>query len=149
MYSGELFIALVLGITLSMIFADILGIIPAGIIVPSFLALVFDQPAILAGILIIAVLAYISVSFLSRHILLFGRRKFGAMILATLFIKVALVFVFRSFSVDYFALQGMGIIVPGLIANSFDRQGVLPTVAGMFFLSGLTYLGIIFYIFLV
>jgi poly-gamma-glutamate biosynthesis protein PgsC/CapC len=148
MYNGELLVALALGITLSIIFADVLGIIPAGIIVPSFLALVFDQPVILIGILTIAVLSYLSVEFLSKHIFLYGRRKFGAMILAALFIKISMVFIFRSFLFDYFALQGMGIIIPGLIANSFDRQGVVPTVASMFFLSGLTYLGILFYIIL-
>ena len=146
MYNGELLIALVLGITLSVIFADILGISPAGIIVPSFLALVFDQPVILAGILIIAVFSYLGVEFLSKYIFLYGRRKFGAMILAALFLKIGMVFITRSFMLDFFAFQGMGIILPGLIANSFDRQGVVPTVVSMLFLSGLTYLGIVFYV---
>lgn len=146
MYNGELLAALVLGITLSIIFADMLGIIPAGIIVPSFIALVFDQPYILAGMLIIAALAYICVRLLSRYIILYGRRKFGAMILAALFIKMGLLFASRSFMLDYFALQGMGIIVPGLIANSFDRQGIIPTLGSMLLLGGVTYLGVLAYI---
>ncbi|MBS4021311.1 MAG: poly-gamma-glutamate biosynthesis protein PgsC [Dethiobacter sp.] len=146
MYNGELMAALVLGITLSIIFADVLGIIPAGIIVPSFLALVFDQPVILTGILLIAALSFLSVQFLSKHILLYGRRKFGAMILASLFIKISAIFIFRALYFDFFALQGMGIIIPGLIANSFDRQGVIPTVTSMFLLGGLTYLGLLVYI---
>ena len=147
MYSGELMVALILGITLSILFADALGIIPAGIIVPSFLALVFDQPAVLIGILALAALSYGLVEFLSRYLLLYGRRKFGAQILAALFIKMGLLLVFRTLFLDYLALQGLGIIVPGLIANSFDRQGVAVTVVSMFSLGGLTYLGLLVYIF--
>lgn len=124
-----------------------LGIIPAGIIVPSFLALVFDQPYTLIGILAIAAFSYLTVEFLSKHVILYGRRKFGAMILASLFIKIGLIWTFRSLLLDFVALQGMGIIIPGLIANSFDRQGVVPTIASMLFLGGLTYLGLLFYIF--
>lgn len=148
-YQGELFVALVVGISLSIIFADLFGIIPAGIIVPSFVALVFDQALVLTGILLIAILSYLSVEWLAKHIILYGRRKFGAMILASLLIKAGLVFIFNIFYWDYMILNGMGIIIPGLIANSFERQGVVPTVASMFFLGGLTYLGVLIYIFLI
>ena len=146
MYNGELLVALVLGISLSLIFADALGIIPAGIIVPSFLALVFDQPIVLAGIIIIAVLAYVSVEFIGKYIILFGRRKFAALIIMTLFIKIVLIILVNNFQWQFITLQGMGLIIPGLIANSFDRQGVVPTMVSMFFLGGLTYLGVLGYI---
>ncbi|MCR3920913.1 MAG: poly-gamma-glutamate biosynthesis protein PgsC [Firmicutes bacterium] len=149
MYQGELFVALVLGISLSIIFADILGIIPAGIIVPSFLALVFDQPVALIAILLIAIISYMSVEWLSKHIILYGRRKFGAMILASLLIKAGLMFVMKMYHLDFLVLNGMGIIIPGLIANSFGKQGIVPTVASMFALGGITYLGLLIYIFLV
>ena len=148
-YQGELFVALVIGISLSIIFADLFGIIPAGIIVPSFLALVFDQAVVLAGILLIAALSYLSVEWLSKHIILYGRRKFGAMILVSLLIKVGLVYIFNKLYLDFLILNGMGIIIPGLIANSFERQGIVPTIASMFFLSGLTYLGMLIYISLI
>ena len=88
MYQGELFVALVIGISLSIIFADLFGIIPAGIIVPSFLALVFDQAVVLAGILLIAALSYLSVEWLSKHIILYGRRKFGEIGRASCWVRV-------------------------------------------------------------
>ncbi|MDO9574097.1 MAG: poly-gamma-glutamate biosynthesis protein PgsC [Candidatus Contubernalis sp.] len=148
MYGGELIVALVAGITLSIIFADYFGIIPAGIIVPPYLALVFDRPATLAGILLVALLAYFLVNFLGRFIILFGRRKFGAMVLTALLLKLILYFLFPLFYLDVLSLQGMGVVIPGLIANSIDRQGFAPTLLSMFFLGGITYLILLLYLFL-
>lgn len=145
MDNAELTVALVVGISLSVVFADVFGIIPAGMIVPSFVALAFRRPAALIGILLVAVLAYFTVNLLGRFVILYGRRKFGAMILAALFIRMGLAFLFRYFVFDYLDFHGVGMIVPGLVANSFDKQGVVPTVAAMFFLGGLTYVGILLY----
>ena len=44
MFGSDLYIALVLGVTLSLIFTEKTGVLPAGLIVPGYLALVFDQP---------------------------------------------------------------------------------------------------------
>jgi gamma-polyglutamate biosynthesis protein CapC len=148
MYGGELTVALIAGITLSIIFADTFGIIPAGIIVPPFLALIFDRPASLAGMLLIALLAFFAVRFLSRFVILYGRRKFGAMILAALLIQIGLRSLFPLLGPHFVSLQGVGLIIPGLIANSIDRQGVAPTILSMFFLGGLTYLAVLGYLFL-
>lgn len=148
MYGGELLVALIVGITLSIIFADIFGIIPAGIIVPPYLALVFDRPVILGSILLLALLSFFLVKFLARFIILYGRRKFGAMILAALLLNLLLYFIFPLLALDVFPLQGVGIIIPGLIANSIDRQGVAPTFFSMLFLGGVTYLALLLYLFL-
>ncbi len=148
MYGGELLVALVVGITLSIIFADIFGIIPAGIIVPPYLALVFDRPTILASILLLALLSFFLVKFLARFIILYGRRKFGAIILAALLLNLLLYFLFPLLAFNIFPLQGVGIIIPGLIANSIDRQGIAPTFLSMLFLGGITYLALLLYLFL-
>lgn len=145
MNNADLTVALVVGISLSIVFADTLGIIPGGIIVPSFVALAFRHPVTLVGILLVAVLAYFVVNFLGRFVILYGRRKFGAMILAALFIRMGLAFLFKYFVFDYLDFHGVGMIVPGLVANCFDRQGVVPTLAGLLFLGGLTYAGVLLY----
>lgn len=48
MFGSDLYISLVLGIILSLIFAEKTGVLPAGLVVPGYLALVFDQPIFLA-----------------------------------------------------------------------------------------------------
>jgi len=45
------------------------------------------------------------------------------------------------------SLQGVGIIIPGLIANCVERQGAVPTLLSMFFLGGLTHLALLAYLF--
>ncbi len=146
MPAGELTVALVVGITLSIVFADLVGIVPAGIIVPSFIALVFDQPFLLTEVLLVALLAYYLVNFLGRFIILYGRRKFGAMVLAALLIKLILWRVCPVISPEIMPVNGIGLVIPGLIANSIDRQGILPAVLSMLFIGGLTYLALLLYL---
>ncbi|HHX77725.1 MAG TPA: poly-gamma-glutamate biosynthesis protein PgsC [Firmicutes bacterium] len=143
---GELTVALVVGITLSIVFSDLAGIVPAGIIVPSFIALIFDQPFLLAEVLLVALLTYYLVNFLGRFIILYGRRKFGAMILGALLIKIILWYVFPVILPEIMPVNGIGLVIPGLIANSIDRQGVVPSIASMFFVGGLTYLALLLYL---
>jgi poly-gamma-glutamate biosynthesis protein PgsC/CapC len=147
MYSSELMVVMMVGITLSLLFSDRFGIIPAGIIVPPFLALIFDSPAALAGLMLVALLAYVSVKFMGRFIILYGRRKFGAMILAALLVQFALHWVLPYNLLYIISLQGVGVIIPGLIANCVDRQGAVPTLLSMFFLGGLTHLALRVYLF--
>ncbi len=140
-------VAMVVGIVLSIIFADLFGIIPAGIIVPPFLALIFDRPAALAGLLVVAMLAYLVVRLLGRFIILYGRRKFGAMILAALLVQLLLRSVLPYNLLHIISLQGVGLIIPGLIANCVDRQGAVPTLLSMFFLGGMTHLALLAYLY--
>lgn len=43
MFGSDLYIALILGVLLSLIFAEKTGIVPAGLVVPGYLGLVFNQ----------------------------------------------------------------------------------------------------------
>ncbi|MRU08321.1 poly-gamma-glutamate biosynthesis protein PgsC, partial [Bacillus anthracis] len=54
MFGSDLYIALVLGVTLSLIFTERTGILPAGLVVPGYLALVFNQPVFMLVVLFIS-----------------------------------------------------------------------------------------------
>ncbi|MBT2601717.1 poly-gamma-glutamate biosynthesis protein PgsC [Peribacillus frigoritolerans] len=140
MFGSDLYVALVLGVTLSLIFSEKTGVVPAGLIVPGYLALVFDQWEIMLVILVISVVTYLIVTHgLSRWVILYGRRKFAAMMVTGICLKLLLDLVYPVMPFEIFEFRGIGIIVPGLIANTIQRQGMPLTLGSTLLLSGLTF----------
>ncbi|MEV5112374.1 poly-gamma-glutamate biosynthesis protein PgsC [Peribacillus frigoritolerans] len=140
MFGSDLYVALVLGVTLSLIFSEKTGVVPAGLIVPGYLALVFDQWEIMLTILIISVVTYLIVTHgLSRWVILYGRRKFAAMMVTGICLKLLLDLVYPVIPFEIFEFRGIGIIVPGLIANTIQRQGMPLTLGSTLLLSGITF----------
>lgn len=113
---------------------------PAGLIVPGYLALVFDQPITILMIFLISILTYVIVVYgISKVVILYGRRKFTAMLITGIVIKVAFDYFFPILPFEVFELRGIGIIVPGLIANTMQKQGLPLTVGTTVLLSGVTF----------
>lgn len=140
MFGSDLYVALVLGVTLSLIFSEKTGVVPAGLIVPGYLALVFDQWEIMLTILIISVVTYLIVTHgISRWVILYGRRKFAAMMVTGICLKLLLDLVYPVMPFEIFEFRGIGIIVPGLIANTIQRQGMPLTLGSTLLLSGITF----------
>lgn len=130
MFGSDLYVALVLGVILSLLFAERTGIVPAGLVVPGYLALVFDQPFFILLILGITLLTYFVVTHaLSRIMILYGRRKFTAMLVVGIAIKLTIDFFYPVIPFETLEFRGIGVIVPGIIANTFQRQGI-PTTLG-------------------
>lgn len=141
MVVSDLYIALVIGVILSLIFADKTGIIPGGLVVPGYLALVLDQPIFLFVILLISLLTYLVVTYgLAKITILYGRRKFVAMLLVGIVLKLLFDYFYPIMPFEIFALSGIGIIVPGLLANAVQKQGMIFSYTSTLLLSGLTYL---------
>lgn len=145
MFGSDLYIALIIGVVLSLLYAEKFGIVPAGLIVPGYMALIFDQPLFIATVLLISFLTYFIVTHgISRLTILYGRRKFAAMLSVGICLKLILdystpiTFPVIPFEVQEF--RGIGVIVPGLIANTIQKQGLVPTVGSTLVLSGLTFL---------
>jgi len=144
LFGSDLYVSLIIGVVLSLLYAEKVGVMPAGLIVPGYMGLVFDQPVFICVILLISFLTFIIVTkVVGRFTILYGRRKFAAM----LSVGVALKLIF-----DYFApmtfpylpfemqeFRGIGVIVPGLIANTIQKQGVIPTIGSTLLLSGATF----------
>ncbi len=120
-----------LGLVLALVFTGVRGIYPGGIIVPSYLVLFLNQPGRLAGTLIAAFLTFVSYRFISQYLILFGRRRFVFLILlggvwALLWLQVSPSLFPRSIE-----FRVIGWVIPGLIANHFDRQGVMITTSSL------------------
>ncbi|KZZ82573.1 poly-gamma-glutamate biosynthesis protein PgsC [Bacillus sp. SJS] len=141
MFGSDLYIALVLGVLLSLLFTEKTGVIPAGLIVPGYLALVFDQPVFLAVVFLISLLTYLIVTYgIAKIVILYGRRKFAAMLTVGILLKLAFDYTYPILPFEIFEFRGIGIIVPGLIANTMQKQGMALTIGSTLLLSGATFL---------
>ncbi|MCY8571664.1 poly-gamma-glutamate biosynthesis protein PgsC [Bacillus haynesii] len=140
MFGSDLYIALILGVLLSLIFAEKTGIVPAGLVVPGYLGLVFNQPIFMLLVLFVSLLTYVIVKFgLSKIMILYGRRKFAAMLITGILLKISFDFIYPVMPFEIAEFRGIGIIVPGLIANTIQRQGLTITLGSTLLLSGATF----------
>jgi poly-gamma-glutamate biosynthesis protein PgsC/CapC len=122
---------IVIGLAVALLYVEITGILPGGIIVPAYFALYVDQPWRIAATLGAAVLALGAFRFLSARFLLFGRRRFVfLLLLGGLFGQIWLLLWPKIFSAPL-DLRVIGWIIPGLLANSLARQKFWPTLASL------------------
>lgn len=146
MYISDIYIALILGTLLSLLFVEFTGILPAGIVVPGYLALVIHQPLYILVIFLVSLITYLIVIFgIGKVTILYGKRKFAAMILVAIVVKIALYYFFPFLPSGMTELSALGVIIPGLIANTIQKQGVIPTLSSTTLLTCLTYGGIMLY----
>lgn len=141
MFGTELYLSLVIGVVVSLIYAERTGVIPAGLVVPGYLALVFDQVIFVAAIFLLSFLTFLAVDRgIDRYVILYGRRRFVAMLSVGILLKLAFDALYPAMPFVVFEFRGIGVIVPGLIANAIHRQGVPHTMLSTLLLSGLTFL---------
>lgn len=121
-----------IGIVVSLIFHEVLGITAGGIIVPGYLAFQTSQPLGLAGTMAIALMTYGFIRLLSNFMFIYGTRRLVITLLAALIIDEL---VFRVLDprlrLAPLGFVSIGRIVPGLIAGWMDTQGIIYTVSGL------------------
>ncbi|MGJ9382835.1 poly-gamma-glutamate biosynthesis protein PgsC [Salipaludibacillus neizhouensis] len=145
MFGTDLYIAIVIGVLLSLIYAEKTGIVPAGLVVPGYLALVFDQVMFVIVVAALSIVTYLVVTqVIGRITVLYGRRKFAAMLTVGVLMKMAWDFI-PIVPFEVMELRGIGVIVPGLIANSIQKQGIFPTFSSTFVISFFTFVIISIY----
>ena len=124
---------------LSLFLTETLGVTAGGIIVPGYIAMNLDSPSRLLVTMGISLIVYIMIKLLSNFVLVYGKRR--------LVLALLLGFLFGYFTrsennilsdlmKDDFIV--IGNIIPGLIANWMDRQGVLRTIFTIMITAGVT-----------
>jgi poly-gamma-glutamate biosynthesis protein PgsC/CapC len=122
-------LAIGLGLTLSLILSELVGLSSAGLVVPGYLALYLDQPARLAATFLVALGTWAAVKFgFARLVVLYGRRRFGITVLTGFLLNATLDHLLVVLPPEAAGLRAIGYIVPGLIANTALQQGVAATV---------------------
>ena len=114
-----------------------------------YLALIFDQPIMLLSVLIISCLTYFIVSNgISKWVILYGRRKFAAMILTGMVIKFIFDLLYPLTPFEMVEVSGIGVVIPGIIANTIQKQGVVITLSTTMLLTCITYIILFLYSFI-
>src|SRR5882724_816211 len=108
---------------------EVVGLTAGGIIVPGYVALLLDRPTALLGFLVVAAASYGIMRALGTVLMLYGARRFAIAVLTGLTLSVGAQWASALLVPTYVEWVGLGLIVPGLLAHQFDRQGVLPTLA--------------------
>ncbi len=122
---------LFIGILVALVYVEITGLYPGGIIVPAFIALSLDQPLRALLTLLAAGLSLLVYKAVSRYFILFGRRRFVLMLLLGGFWAQLWLFLAPSVFSAPPELRVVGLIIPGLLANNLERQKLLPTLASL------------------
>ncbi len=125
-----------LGLIVSLVFSEILGLAAGGLIVPGYIALYLDQPFSIIATIIAAMVTFGSIQLLGRVMLLYGRRTLVFCVLAGFLFgyltpKLLILNDWTGFGLDASIFHSIGYIIPGLIAYWMLRQGVVETLCTM------------------
>ena len=134
-YATYSYLAIGLGMVLSLFLTETLGVMAGGIIVPGYIALHLHEPSMVIGTFIISLITYSLVFLLSKIMLIYGRRRLILSLLLGFLLGYLLRIVLDASGfqvmVDnrWVELEYIGYIIPGLIASWMDRQGVIRTIS--------------------
>ena len=93
MLATNIAITMMISVLLSLLFTEITGVMPAGLVVPGYIALSSGNYVALLTLLFISLATYILVLFLIGKVtILYVKRKFTAMIAVGILLKMALMF---------------------------------------------------------
>jgi poly-gamma-glutamate biosynthesis protein PgsC/CapC len=121
------FEAAFLALVIALGYMALTGLSPGGIIVPSYLVLFMHDPGRIAGTVAAALLTLLCYKLASRYLILFGRRRFVFMVLGAGLWTLVWLRLFPSILPGAMEYRVIGWVVPGLIANTSERQGLLLT----------------------
>ena len=121
-------IAIGIGIVLSLVLTETVGVTAGGVIVPGYIALYLHEPVRIFSTFIISYLVFLIVWILSKFMMIYGKRRLVLCLLLGFFLGYLSKLYFRN-PVSDLDLSVIGNIIPGLIASWMDRQGVVRTLS--------------------
>jgi len=157
-------IAIGLGMIISLILTESVGVTAGGLIVPGYIALYLHNPYAVSFTFFISLLSLLILNLLSRYIIIYGKRRLVFCIILSFtigsIIRDVPIYFITYKPDDYFIFSGLihqlnvalydfnkllssysgemiyiGWLIPGLIASWMDRQGVLPTISTILIIS--------------
>ncbi len=120
--------AVAISILLGFLSTEFLGILSGGLVSAGYLAFYLEQPFRILTTILLSIITCGLIKLLQRRIILFGRRRF---MLTVLFSMILAFLVEKGFVFLTDINQDMriiGYIIPGLIANDMEKQGIVKTL---------------------
>ena len=149
-------IAIGLGVFLSLLLVETMGVTAGGLIVPGYIALYLHRPEMVIITFVIALLSFAIVKLLSKFMLVYGKRRIALSLLVGFTLGYSIkAYLAADISdeevsgifINYFRVMTnngenavIGHIIPGLIASWMDRQGVVRTIATLLMVSSIVLL---------
>lgn len=116
-----------IGVLISLIFSELTGLSPAGLIVSGYIVLSLQTPQRVIYTLFLAFAAWGIGKILGNYMILYGRRRFAVMVLLTYMLDLIV-----SVLGGMHYIPGMiGVLVPGIMSNEFERQGLFKTLLSL------------------
>ena len=133
-------ISIGLGIVLSLLLSETLGVTAGGIIVPGYFALYLQNPIQIITTFFIGIVTYYIIYFMSKYLLIYGRRR----LILCLLLGFLIGYILRLFIIDMsLDINYIGFIIPGLIASWMDRQGIIRTISVILIVASIVHLFLI------
>lgn len=135
---------LAIGLIISILVYERWRVIGGAAVGAGYMALFVNRPLYLVTTIVSAIAAYYIVQyFIARRMFLYGRRRLVAMVLTgmTLQLLLGLVAFFTINDTPWLVgLYGIGFVLPGLMAQDIERQGIRLTVLTVLGTAFLTFL---------
>lgn len=132
----ELFL---IGLITGFIFYEFVGVSPGGVVAPAYFALFIFQPDKILVTLVLSILIFYIIKFLSSRLIIYGRRKLLLALVLGFLLKLAIDLILQPMPLFRLDLQSIGYIIPGLIAHEMSRQKVVPTLLSLGIVTLITY----------
>ena len=115
-YAQYVYLAIGLGMLVSLLFSETLGVMGGGVIVPGYFAMHLQDLVSVFMTFFIAYVAYLIIYYLSKYILIYGRRR----VILSLLVAFLLGLIVRTNVNMPGSLDYIGFIIPGL-GDAGDR----------------------------
>lgn len=121
-----------IGLVVGLLFVEYFGLSAGGMVVPGYIALNLSHPGTIVLTLATGLGTFAIVRALSTLLIIFGRRRIALTVLIAFLLGALIRMLFAGTLIpqkieDTYTV--IGFIIPGLIAISIDRQGILETFA--------------------
>ena len=133
---------IIAGIILGLLFTELTGLSPGGIIVPGYLALFINRPFEILLTIIAAAAVMLTVKLSSRFFFLFGRRRYALCLLLGVLSKLLIESLSKGLPVVNSSsdVRLIGWLIPGIIAGDMYKQGITRTLLAAATVTALVYL---------
>ena len=132
-----LFSTVALSVILSFLVTELTGLLTGGMVSAGYLAFYFSEPMRILSTFLLSALIALILRLSRDFLILYGRRRFMLSILLSILFVYALekaYFILSPLSLD---LRVIGYIIPGLIANDMEKQGIIRTSLALIIVTAL------------
>ena len=132
-----LFSTVALSVILSFLVTELTGLLTGGMVSAGYLAFYFSEPMRILSTFLLSALIALILRLSREFLILYGRRRFMLSIFLSILFVYALeeaYFILSPLSLD---LRVIGYIIPGLIANDMEKQGIIRTSLALIIVTAL------------